>query len=129
MTARIPVLPGESPLLFQHRIDLYRADFQPQSVAEEELVERMVHESWRIDRALNAEAERAGAQTRQAAARAQLAADEKARREGIEAAELGSKLLSERRGREEVEHTSLLVMKLESTAGGCEWLIDRWNEL
>jgi hypothetical protein len=129
MTARTPVLPGENPVLFQQRMEIYRDDFQPQNAAEEDLVERMAQESWRIDRALCAEAERACAQAKQAAVRAEIAAADKARRENVEATAIGLKLFADRRGREQAEHPILLVMQLESTAGGCRWLIDRWSEL
>ena len=53
--ARLPILPGEDPEVYQHRLDAWVDKFGPRDAVEHYLVERAVHVSWQLDRADRAE--------------------------------------------------------------------------
>ena len=143
-TARIPVLPGEDPALFHARVDAYKADLQPRSTLESELIERMALMSTQFDRATRVDAARA-------AENVLTIPDLTAQGREREADALGQRLFFDRRGplasypnktyyRGQLRTSSsdmpldpdnpaLLVKQLESTGPGCRWLLDRWAEL
>ena len=68
-----PILPGEDPEAYQHRLDAWVDKFGPRDAVEHYLVERAVHVSWQLDRADRAEAARLADEI--AAEAAQLAED------------------------------------------------------
>ena len=145
LKAKVPVLPGEDPQEYQGRLQAWIADLQPKNDVEHTLVERAVTITWQLDRADRAETARLTTLIREAPA-------ETARRQEDEAAALGRRLFFDRRGpvplyphslygspdRPRVSASGLsddpddpprLLLRLEATASGCRWLLDRWAEL
>ena len=145
MRAKLPVLPGEDPDALQARLASWTAICQPADDIDRYLVKRTVNVSWQLDRAdrtwearLKRDLLDAGAD--QAAAIAD------------EVLVLGGRLFHDPRGPAcfypqgepdfsyptRVSHSGTIddpneparvVNKLEGTAPGCAWLLDRWNDL
>jgi hypothetical protein len=149
MSAKTLVLPGEDPEALQQRIEAWTADLAPRNDVEQYLVDRAVQVSWQLDRADRADTARLTHIIRTATADETL-------RQGEEALALGARLFWDRRGplelyphyplRDELlaerkprvsfsgiaddpDDPARLVLRLESTAAGCRWLLDRWAEL
>jgi hypothetical protein len=145
LKAKLPVLPGEDPQQYQGLLDAWIANLQPSNDVEHSLVERAVTITWQLDRAERAETARLSRIIREAPAEA-------ARRREEEAAALGQRLFFDRRGplplyphslynlpdRPRVSFSGLsddpddpprLLPRLEATAEGCRWLLDRWADL
>jgi hypothetical protein len=146
MTARTLVLPGEDPADFEHRIDTWTGDLQPRNETERFLVQRAAAISWQLDRVDRADAARL-------ASRIQNEAAGGVHRQRAEAEALGRRLFhgprtsfaeykdleihSDLKPRAlgasalaaDPDHAATLVFELESTAAGCQWLLDRWAEL
>ena len=147
MSAKTLVLPGEDADVLQQRIEAWTSDLQPQNEVEQFLVERSVQFSWQLERADRAELARLSSLIHGVPAAA-------ASRQQEEAAALGRRLLSGRNVTQEanfqsqilsllvpgrksqpaqsvdvLEHPEAIVMRLESTAAGCRWMLDRWAEL
>ena len=142
LTSGTLILPGEDPLEFQNRLVSWTARLEPCNPFEHDLVRQAVSHSWRLDRADRV----------QHALLAQRLAevpeeDERHRREQVE--DLGRRLLPFPR---QPVHTFVpdawrdldrlkftrpddpdvperLLNRLETTADGCRWLLDRWAEL
>ena len=134
--ARLPILPGEDPAVYQDRLETWVDKFAPRDAVEHYLVERAVHVSWQLDRANRAEVARLA--TELAKEDAKLAED---------AAELGAILFRAPKGRiaghadsdgeadssplswpsdpEHSRHPARLVAVLETNAIGCACLRDR----
>jgi type II secretory pathway pseudopilin PulG len=121
----------------------------PRGAAEQRIVDDAVEYSWLRDRARRAQEARL-------AAKIVNAGIDEANREADEVLRLGQLLFSDNRGplanyphydREEdgypesvplVSHSDIvddpegpqrLVLRLRATAGGCQWMLDRWSEL
>ena len=148
MTAKTLVLPGEDADVLQQRIEAWTSDLQPQNEVEQFLVERSVQFSWQLERADRAELARLSSLIHCVPAAA-------ASRQQEEAAALGRRLLSDRNATLEanlqsqllnalvpglksqtvapsvdvLDHPEAIVLRLESTAAGCRWMLDRWSEL
>jgi len=144
VTAQIPVLPGEDPALFCARVDDYKADLQPQSAFESDMVERMALMSWQFDRAARVDVARLAIMVETAAVAAAQRAEQ-------EADALGERLFFDRGGplpnqvkrdydcslpwtswsgiADDPDSPKRLVKQLECTGAGCQWLLDRWTEL
>jgi hypothetical protein len=145
LKAKTVVLPGEDAQQYQGLLDAWIADLQPQNDVELALVERAVTLTWQLDRAKRAETARLAGLIRAAPADAALRREE-------EAAALGQRLFFDRRGplplyphslytfpdRPRVSFSGLsddpddpprLLLRLEATAEGCRWLLDRWADL
>jgi hypothetical protein len=149
MAAKTLVLPGEDPEAFQMRIEAWSADLQPQDDVEQYLVDRAAAVSWQLDRADRADTARLADLIRTAPA-------EEALRQQDEVLALGRRLFWDRRGPTELyphfprrdqlladrtprtsssglvddpDDPARLVLQLESTAAGCQWMLDRWDEL
>ncbi len=145
MTARIPLLPGEDDRAFRQRVEAWKDDLKPRTVVEEYLVERAAQVSWQLDRADRAQAARLADARRAGADRVADLADE--------VIALGRRLFWDPVGplplyphlgkgigklfvrvswSEEIDdpnEPARVVNRLESTAIGCAWLLDRWGEL
>jgi hypothetical protein len=145
MSAKTPVLPGEDAEAFRKRLDDWRDELKPRSTIEDYLVERAVQVSWQLDRVDRAQAARIADAARSAALeRATAGADE--------VLVLGRRLIWDPRGPvplypqfeksygptvrvswsgkiEDPDDPARLLNRLESTAMGCAWLLDRWGEL
>ena len=141
--AKTAVLPGEDAQAFEALVEVYREALQPRNGMEEDLALKAALASWQHDRAVAAE---------QSRAEMELDAQEKvATAERLEALELGSRLLFDRRGatamhgsREycskqqrtsysgdsrDPDQPERLVLQLEQTAAGCRWLLEQWSEI
>ena len=148
LTARTLVLPDEDAGAFQARLDTWTDDLQPQNDLEHHLIQQAVHGSWRLERADRAEAARLSHLIE-----SRPIAD--ANHEQEVALALGYWLLSDRGVGEDprikdkllcvlgkgpasghgdrhldiLDHPQAIVFRLESTAAGCQWLLDQWSEL
>jgi hypothetical protein len=147
LTAKVPVIPGEDPAVYQARLDAMIESCAPQNQVELELLGRLAAATnWSLDRAARAEAA-------QISQRVRNYAIERERREEDEALALGQRLLWDARGPWQLyphhPHTgsksetriswsqdpadannpALLVLRLQRTVAGCRWLLDRWTEL
>ena len=121
----------------------------PRGAAEQRIVDDAVEYSWLRDRARRAQ------EARLATSIVNAGVDE-AIREADEVLRLGQKLLADNRGRlanyphydmekdeypenvplvsqsdllDDPEDPQRLVLHLQATAGGCQWMLDRWSEL
>ncbi len=144
LTAKTAVLPGEDPELFQAKIDMYKASLETRTPLEEELAERAAKAAWRHDRALRDEVARLNREKLTKAA-----ADQ--RRMEIETEARGQRLLFDRRGPTELyaarafdnkqartswvddpndpDHPKQIVLAMEGTLCGCQWLRQNFREL
>jgi hypothetical protein len=131
LDAQTLILPGEHDAAFRARLDAWRADVKPRGPLEDALVEQAARLSWQLDRADRVQAALL-------AERIRLAGDDEARRRDQEAADavaIGQRLIlgGNRRGMhthpDDPDHPERLLGRLESTADGCRWLLDRWAEL
>ena len=142
LTAETLILPGEDPLEFQRRLESWTATLEPANPFEEDLVRQVATLSWRLDRADRVQ------DALIADSLATIPAEEdKRRREEVE--DLGRRLLPpprvpkfERRfgvlvnldrlahrGPDDPDDPARLLLRLEATADGCRWMLDRWAEL
>jgi hypothetical protein len=142
MRAATPVLPGEDADAFDARLQRWTADLAPRDDVEQFLVRRAVQLSWQLERA-----------DRALAAGPPADPDEPARR-AEEVAALGRRLFWDPRGptalypqfegpfgipspcrlswsgkADDPDDPARLVIRLEATALGCAWMLDRWGEL
>ena len=143
-TARSPIIPGEDPAEFQHRLDTWTEDLAPTNDAERYLVEHAVRASWQLDRLDRAHAARLASQIRNATA-------DRLHNLNQQVASLGRRLFHDPRGpiqtyphfeyridtprvswtglADDPDHPTTLLNELESTEPGCQWLLARWSEL
>jgi hypothetical protein len=149
MAAKTLVLPGEDPEAFRGRLDAWTENLAPRDEVEQYLVERAVQVSWQLDRADRADVARLTRIIRSVPV-------EEGHQQAEEAEELGRRLFWDRRGPlalyphfplrdqllgerkprtsfsgrvDDPDDPARLVSQLESTAAGCQWLLDRWTEL
>ncbi len=144
MTARTPVLPGEDPDAFRGRLDSWAEALAPADAVEQFLVEQAATASWKIERADRIEAARLFAALR--------AAEDEQRTVRRKEADLLGRLLLGIDGpiadpalaqealrildpgnpappADRLAPLRPIVDRLESTAEGCAWLLERWDEL
>jgi hypothetical protein len=144
LTAKTAVLPGEDAAAYQDRVESFVTALEPGNDLEQYLAEQAAQLSWQLDRADRAEAARQAAAIRNAPV-------EEAFRQEDEVLALGRRLFWDpqgplalyphfeyRPGQPRVSSSGLtgdpddparLVLRLESTAAGCRWLLDRWAGL
>ncbi len=145
LDAKTIVLPGEDAGAFQTRLDAFASDLRPRNDVEQVLVERSATLSWQLQRADRADAARLASIISTAPA-------EEALRQADEAAALGQRLFHDPRGplplyphtlyglngqprvsdsglADDPDDPARLLLRLESTAAGCRWLLGRWVEL
>jgi hypothetical protein len=138
--ARLTILPGEDPDAYRQRLDGWIGKFRPDDDVELYLVERAVHVSWQLDRADRAEVARLeGEIARDAARRAQAVAGLGAELFRAPARGIGCapdpagddepSLLSWPFDPDHPEYPAHIVAKLEATAAGCTWLLEKWAAL
>ena len=149
MRAATLVLLDEDAEALEHRRADWAASLMPRGAAEQRIVDDAVEYSWLRDRARRAQ------EARLATNIVNAGVDE-AIREADEVLRLGQKLLADNRGRlanyphydmekdeypenvplvsqsdllDDPEDPQRLVLHLQATAGGCQWMLDRWSEL
>jgi hypothetical protein len=138
--ARLPILPGEDPQVYQDRLETWVDRFGPRDAVEHYLVERAVDVSWQLDRANRAEAAALVAEFgREADGRAEEVRELGAElfaippgpigREHVALGEAERTLLSWPFEPEHSDHPTRQVAALEATAAGCDWLRAQWAEL
>jgi hypothetical protein len=146
MTAALPVLPGEDAEALQGRIDAWTDDLKPRNEAERHLTERAAQVSWQLERIERAHVARLTANILNATDESQNHEKEE------DAAALGERLFWDRRGplqnyptfgyrcetdprtswsgvADDPDSPARLVIQLESTLAGCQWLLAQWAEL
>ena len=140
MRAATPVLPGEDKAAFDDRLERWTRNLAPRDDVEQFLVKRAVELSWQLERADRAIAlSRRPAEERIAAVLDEVLA-------------LGRRLFWDPRGPsglypqttdydgmirriswsgeiDDPDDPARLVNRLEATAAGCGWMLDRWAEL
>ncbi len=128
----VPVLPHEDPKELDQRIRSWIEDWQPRDDMEAGLVRQAAELSWRIDRAGRFETAHLAHRVRKAQRRAAGAPDPR-RLEQV--ADLGRKLFYLVGGRTKLkpgppwdDYPEVFVRRLEASAEGCRWLLDRWAE-
>ncbi len=139
LTAETLILPGEDPRAFQRRLDDWTAQLEPANPFEHDLVRQVATLSWRLDRADRV----------QDALIADSLGTSHAEQRRAEVADLGRRLLPPprvpnfvrrfgvwadldrlaHRGPDDPDDPPRLLLRLEATADGCRWLLDRWAEL
>jgi hypothetical protein len=130
MTSTFDVLPGEDAEAFQRRMDDWMADLKPRDALERELVERAVRASWELERAEQAHVDRLTANILKATSGANEAIND-------DVLHLGERLFEDApRAYPPPPDDAVgpylparIVLRLESSAPGCVWLLDRWAEL
>ena len=144
LTASTAVLPGEDAEALQSRVEAWRDDLEPRSAMEAYLVERAAHVSWQLDRADRTIAARLSDQMRHHRT-------DRETREADEVADLAARLFWDPRGAiglyphydtlgpppristpaspDDPLNPARIVNRLEATALGCRWLLDRWGDL
>ena len=129
----MPSLPQEDPQQLEERTDRYTNDLQPRNAVEYDLAAQAARLSLAIERAERIETAHLAGRVRKAA---RERTQKVSRRRLEEVRELGRRLLYIA-GPEEVkvarmplwaDDPGLLVSKLEATAEGCRWLLERWAE-
>ena len=141
LAARIDVLPDEDPLALLGRRESWIGDLKPRDQFELYLVERAVHVSWQLDRTDRAQAARAE-DARFARSDALTALTD-------EITSHGARLLRDPDGGafglgtdpdappdltlsldpDDPDDPARLVNRIEDSALGCAWMLDRWSEL
>src|SRR5579883_2863088 len=144
LTAATVVLPGEDPQQLQARVDAWKDHLKPSSPLEDYLIERAAHVSWQVDRADRTVAARL-------TERLTYGPADEAAAETEEVADLARRLFWDPRGPlalyphssglrptpriswptavDDPINPAQIVNRLEMTAPGCRWLLDRWAEL
>jgi hypothetical protein len=146
LTAAVPVIPGEDPAVYEARLEAMIASLPPRNQVELDLLGRVAGTTWSLERASRAEAA-------QISHRIRNEAIERERREEDEAVALGQRLFWDARGPwqayphrpqtggqtdtltsrpqdpADANIPALQIVRLERTAAGCQWLLDRWAEL
>jgi hypothetical protein len=150
MRAATLVLLDEDPEALEDRRSEWTASLMPRGAAEQRVVDDAVEYSWLRDRARRAQEARLATNIVNAGV-------DDAIREADEVLRLGQMLFADNRGAlahyphldmeeeifrpkrtELVSHSDIvdepedpqrLVLHLQATAGGCQWMLDRWSEL
>ncbi len=145
LAAKVTVLPGEDPAEFQDRVDAVMQSLAPQNQVEFELLERVAATTWSLQRANRAETARLCYLIRHEVI-------DREQRDKEEAAALGQRLLWDARGPwqgfphststglkweqrtswsedpADPNNPAVLLVRLERTAAGCNWLLDCWAQ-
>ena len=145
MTAKTVLLPGDDPQEFAGRLRYLQDDLQARNGLEAVVIERLAGDLWKSDRSDRSFCNRINFRLRHES-------DEQARKEADEAVELGQHLLwmpefplpvgaleGEAKGAlakfpladvpGDPKHPARLLLKLQATIAGCDWMLTRWDEL
>ena len=143
MTARIPVLPGEDPETFRQHVEGIVDSVVPRNPLELGLAEQAALSLWKIERAERVEATRVAATVRAAEAHADDHQQEELCALGLwlvastvktkqnAAADLLAFLPADRHAPFQAGRGEPLVVlhRIQATADGCQWLLERWDRL
>jgi hypothetical protein len=144
LRAKTLVLPGEDPHAYQQRLDTWTGCLQPRDEVEQYMDARAVHASWNLERVDRARAARRDA--------LRYADADRLAEQAEQVTALGRRLLWDPNGPlclyphaapangdtvrvswsgdpADPDDPARLVVRLESTALGCAWLLERWAEL
>ncbi len=145
--AEILVLPTEDPRLFEDRSRTWRLSLKPRNPAEEYMVDRMASLAWkgeRIDRAqmaqLSKRVHHAGVdavntdQQQVITLGKRLLHDARETREMLADAATGNSATDDNAGSASefdvvADDPALLILRLQTTVAGCEWMLDQWANL
>ena len=141
LTAKTPVLPGEDPEALQAMIDEFKTGKETRNKVEEKLAKFAAISAWQLERANRLEVTRV---TRDLVGRSEA----EAVRAALDAADLGHRLIFDRRGPTELypsrdyqnkqprtssseepddpDEPAKLVIRMEATRAGRRWLLERW---
>ncbi len=145
MTAKTVLLPGDDPQEFAGRLRYLQDDLQARNSLEAVVIERLAGDLWKSDRSDRSFCNRINFRLRHES-------DDQARKDADEAIELGQHLLwqpefplpvgaleGEVKGAlakfpladvpGDPKHPARLLLKLQATVAGCDWLLKRWDEL
>jgi hypothetical protein len=138
LTAESVVLPNEDPAEYDARLQQWLDDFPPANAIERSLIDRAMHNTWKLERIARRERGVLGKQVRHAVTDFDLA-------EQIRVEEIGRKLLWDPLNRcanapkdpyslkkidEWLEDDPpVLACQLRSTATGIDWMLKQWAEL
>ena len=145
MTAKTVLLPGDDPQEFAGRLRYLQDDLQARNSLEAVVIERLAGDLWKSDRSDRSFCNRINFRLRHES-------DDQARKDADEAVELGQHLLwqpefplpvgvleGEVKGAlakfpmadvpGDPKHPARLLLKLQATVAGCDWLLTRWGEL
>jgi hypothetical protein len=146
LTAKITVLPGEDPAEFAAHRDAVISGYAPQTQVEHDLLARIADASWALGRCQRAETAHLLDQFHQAPI-------DQVHQERDEVLALGERLLWDPRGPWQFyplnrgidphkepriscssepgdpNTPARLLLRLERTVAGCDWLLERWAEL
>jgi hypothetical protein len=152
MRANLLVLPGEDADAFAARVDAWTDDLKPRNEAEQYLVDLAARVSWQLDRVERAHVARLTANINNTVADAALGMNQP-EEDNENALMLGARLFWDARGPinlyphsrqdsyrpgpmvsfsgnvDDPDNPARIVLSLESTAKGVDWLLDRWAEL
>ncbi len=144
LRAQTLVLPGEDEAAYQARLDRWTEALRPRDEVERCLVARAVHASWNLDRVDRARAARRDA--------ARYADADRLAAQAEQVVALGRRLLWDPNGPlglyphaapahgetvrvswsgdpADPDDPARLLVRLEASALGCAWLLERWGEL
>jgi hypothetical protein len=131
LTARSTLLPGEDPVAYEFRRLKFAQSTNPQNALEAMLTDRMTSESWGCERVENAMTAHVAHELRTQTLAQELA-------DGAQVIEWSTKLFLDIRAPAPFEaevreggpgHARWLVMMLQSTVAGCDWLLERYGKL
>jgi hypothetical protein len=138
LTAESVVLPNEDPAEYEARLQEWLGDFPPRNAIERSLIDRAMHNSWKLDRIARRERAVLGKQMRHAVTDFELA-------EQIQVEEIGRKLMWDPINRcatapkdpESLkkfdewlnDDPPVLTLQLKSTVTGIDWMLKQWDEL
>jgi hypothetical protein len=130
MTAEFDAIPGEEADALKARIDEWIADSRPHNEVERELIERAARASWQLERVEQAQV----ARLTEIILKATSGKNDEVENEVLN---LGQRLFEDLASADgfaphplgDSDDPAQIVRRLESSAPGCQWLLDRWAEL
>jgi hypothetical protein len=143
MTAESTIMPGEDATAFEARVCTYHQELQPCNSAERDAIDCIVRDVWLANRAH-------GAAVKRVTGRLRHRAEDIALAERDQAIALGDRLFAHKSrplplkpaddpattddyiryvAPGSPDHPARLLLRLESTVAGCDWLLARWHEL
>jgi hypothetical protein len=123
-----PVLPHEDPNELEQTTRQWIDDIQPQNALERALVGRAARLAWSLDRAERQETAHRAHHLRKALVRRDARLWETVCEPGQQLFYLAGPRTTRLPGPPWQDHPPLFLRRLEQSAVGCRWLLDRWHE-